>query len=344
MKHFLIIGGAVALFLLACLGFVVPGEMAFYLTCGWAFFLARVVPRITLNVNGLITAVVCLLLLSVGLHFFLQSMFKRIPDVDSADVSSERRWHWRWSFAILAVIVLLFVAGISVVGITHQTTWIVTSKEPIVQSSSISSDNIRSRSNLRQIGCSLHAYHDTHDHFPPGCTLDEHGTPLHGWQTILLPYIEQVDLASRINLQIPWNHPDNAPHFQRRIRLYLYDSGENKSAEGYALSHYAGNVRVLGGDKTISLESITRGDGTANTLLAGEAAGNYKPWGHPMNWRDPALGINKTPDGFGSPRPSRAVFFLFADGSVRTISDNVDPKVLRALSTPNGGETILDPP
>lgn len=47
----------------------------------------------------------------------------------------------------------------------------------------------------------------------------------------------------------------------------------------------SGNARPVGGDVPWSIRQIT--DGTSNTLLMGEAAGNYKPWGNPTDWRDP---------------------------------------------------------
>ena len=78
-----------------------------------------------------------------------------------------------------------------------------------------------------------------------------------------------------------------------------------------------------------------------DALLAGEAAGNFKPWGSPTNWRDPALGLRTTPDGFGGPN-RHGTAFAIADGSVRMIDNKIDPQVLKALSTPNGGEIVPD--
>jgi hypothetical protein len=71
----------------------------------------------------------------------------------------------------------------------------------------------------------------------------------------------------------------------------------------------------------------------------GEVKEHFKPWGHSVNWRDPAEGINKSPDGFGAPWGGGAQF-SFMDGSVRFISEGIDPAVLRALSAPAGGEKI----
>ena len=55
--------------------------------------------------------------------------------------------------------------------------------------------------------------------------------------------------------------------------------------------------------------------------------------------RDPSLGINKGPNTFSSPG-GRGVQFIFGDSSVRFINNDIDPKVLKALATPNGGEVI----
>jgi len=74
-------------------------------------------------------------------------------------------------------------------------------------------------------------------------------------------------------------------------------------------------------------------DSKEKTVLVGEAAGNYKPWGHPANWRDPALGINRSPDGFGS-LDKRGAQFMFADGHVEYIKNGMDPEILREITSP----------
>jgi hypothetical protein len=94
---------------------------------------------------------------------------------------------------------------------------------------------------------------------------------------------------------------------------------------------------VLGGTAKRPFSSIT--DGREVTILAGEAAGDYKPWGYPANWRDPALGLHQTPAGFGGPQGPWTQF-VFCNGSVHRIKDDIDLDVLRALGTPNGGEKL----
>jgi prepilin-type processing-associated H-X9-DG protein len=107
---------------------------------------------------------------------------------------------------------------------------------------------------------------------------------------------------------------------------------------GFGLDHFSANSHVFRADRGLKFEEIT--DGTANTLLFGEINANFQPWGKPMNVRDPAKGINRSPHGFGGAPFAGGAYFAMADGSVRFIGENVSRDVLRALATPNGGETI----
>jgi prepilin-type processing-associated H-X9-DG protein len=93
---------------------------------------------------------------------------------------------------------------------------------------------------------------------------------------------------------------------------------------------------VLGPDTQTRRNEIS--DGAAQTLLIGEVNSRFVPWRHPVNWRDPARGINRAPDGFGGPASSGGAQFLMADGSVRFVSQQTSEHVLRALSTPAAGD------
>ena len=77
-----------------------------------------------------------------------------------------------------------------------------------------------------------------------------------------------------------------------------------------------------------------RGGGTSKTLLVGEAGGNYRAWGQPLNVRDLKLGLNKSPEGFGSPRKDNATQFLMDGGSVRSFTNDTDPEFLKLLADP----------
>ena len=83
-------------------------------------------------------------------------------------------------------------------------------------------------------------------------------------------------------------------------------------------------------------------DGTSNTILAGEVSGGFMAWGDPENRRDPGNGFGTAPNQFGGPEAQRGVQMLLADGSVRFISENINPQTLKALASPDGKEQVGD--
>jgi prepilin-type processing-associated H-X9-DG protein len=231
---------------------------------------------------------------------------------------------------------LMFLAGIVGIGVTHEVVWLATSKEPLAVSGLRGAYRTMSTNHLKQLGISAHSFHDIEKRLPAGATFDAQGRALHGWQTYLLPYVEQGDTFKKIDLAIPWNHPANAPTMYFNIQLFTNPAVYQPDSKDFAPSHYAGNVHVLGATP-LKLNEIA--DGTTNTILAGEVAQNLKPWGMPMNCRDPAAGLHG-PTGFGHPH-GKQVQFLFADGSVRSLRGDISPGVLKALATPRGGEQIV---
>jgi prepilin-type processing-associated H-X9-DG protein len=343
MKRFLvrllqIIG---VLFVLACLGQAAPIQFAFFLIAGWADYLYRVAPQVKVDRSAVATAAVCLILLTGGLHQFASWLYPFMVRSPAADCGeSLRRWPARWTAWIITGVVLMFVAGLATVGITHQTAWLLFTSEKLVNAGGAheAARRAQSTNNLKQIGLALHIYHKEYKSFPPGATFDPNGRPLHGWQAAILPFSEQADLHDRIDFRFPWNDVHNAVPYQTTVSFYLRPGiDREKDAAGYALSHYAANGLMLGGSVAKTLQGVT--DGTSNTIMAGEAVNNFKAWGDPTNRRDTSLGINRSPIGFGSPAPGGADF-LFVDGSVHFLKNTIDPHVLKALSTPAGGEAV----
>jgi prepilin-type processing-associated H-X9-DG protein len=148
--------------------------------------------------------------------------------------------------------------------------------------------------------------------------------------TEILPDLGFI-LGAGFKPDLAWYDPRNSAYFKGVVPSFLNpEIRELRSREGYALSHYAGNLHVLGRNR----QGIQPGLGDAsNTILAGEVVEGFKPWGDPTNLRDPGLGINKVHGGFGGPSGSGAQV-LFLDGSVRFLKDTTPRTVLRNLGDP----------
>jgi hypothetical protein len=153
------------------------------------------------------------------------------------------------------------------------------------------------------------------------------------WRVELLPYIEQQNLYTRFNRKEPWNSPTNRPLAAVKVPNYT-SAGDGPEATDTRFRVFTGPETIFEpGKPPLRIAEIT--DGTGNTILVAEAAQTV-PWPQPNE-------LPYTPGGplpeLGYPgRPVAQV--LLADGSVRPLRRTVDPKVLRALITATGGETL----
>lgn len=343
VQHWLAISVPILLlsFVLIGMGLIFPFRFVFLLCVGWASFILRTLSRLTISPSLTLMFLASLLLFAVGFHLAC----RRFGGTDPDDLAEVKPWQKRWSLSLVMMLLLLTVSGICVISVTHQLFWIVTTEDKIIESrrSLMAARRTSSKINLKQIGLALHNYHDTHRLFPVGGTFDKAGQPQHSWVTPLLPYLDQQPLYDQIDFNQPWTAADNRQPFETRLIVlqspgmpYDFTEAEGKAA-GYKPAHYAANSRVLSANSGMDLRKIT--DGSSNTILAGEVRSDIKAWGDPTNFRDPTEGINRNPRGFGSPFKGGA-HVLMGDGAARFLSEDIDPEVLKALSTPQGGEPV----
>ena len=139
-------------------------------------------------------------------------------------------------------------------------------------------------------------------------------------------------------MSLAWNDPRQGDLFSVPIEIFLNPILEDPQfVDEFAASHYAANERLLRRNEGLHLDDVT--DGTASTIMLGEVGSGFRAWGDPRNVRDPADGIGTRPDQFGLPNRND-VAFIFADNHGKRINKEINPAVLRALATPDGGETI----
>jgi prepilin-type N-terminal cleavage/methylation domain-containing protein len=279
----------------------IPGTLVF----GWVHYLWRVVPTLNPDPWTVGTAVACLLGVIVGAHLFLR-WFSRA----GAAQPDAPQWPLKRTLRLVGLVVLMFVAGIAMIGTVHQTSWLARSPDPLTYERGT---RTASGNHLKQIDIATHNHHEEAKVLPRS-SFTATGQPLHSWQTALLPYVEEAVLHKQIDLTKPWLHPANAQPMSARLKVYLNPTFGDDRAGNFGLSHYAGNVAVVLGDAK-TLESFPLG--TSNTILAGEVSSGFRAWGDPLNARDPRVGSTGGARAFGGVNGRPAQFGML-DGSVRT--------------------------
>ena len=343
------------------------------LLLGWIYFPLRTIPQMTIDWPSAILGTVCVLMFVVGLHskarWFMQS-------VDSPAAAGTNHWTWRSTLIMSATLLVLFASATAFVGGAHQAMWLLSGRRDaasetvaprppgMLEWARSKALQMQTDNNLRQWGLAFHNFHDAYGAFPPGGTMTQDGELLHGWAMFVGPYHSYT--APGLDFSRAWRVPPNDRIYKCQMPDFLNPSqpGAVFDDEGFGLCHWAGNVHVLpvrtvkvdastgsegpGGNAAqlggqnggMSLAQIT--DGTSLTILLGTVGEQFKPWGHPANVRDPAPGINRSPDGFGGPPGWNGAMFLMCDGSVKFLRDDTDLRVMKALATPAGGEANPD--
>ena len=237
---------------------------------------------------------------------------------------------------------------------------------PAVQQAREAARRTQSRNNLKMIGLALHNYHDAFNSFPMGgqdYPTQEGKAPLQGddrfsWMVSILPYVDQAANYNRLDLTKPWNSEANEQILKLQIPVYFNPGYSVDPDAEWGVTHYVGiagvgekaaeldikdkKAGIFGYDRKTKVRDIT--DGTSNTMMVSEASDNIGSWG--AVGKSNIRGLSKKPyingpDGIGGPYQG-GCNVLFADGSVRFISENIDAKTFEALATMHGGEVLKE--
>ncbi len=172
---------------------------------------------------------------------------------------------------------------------------------PAVQAAREAARRMQCTNNLKQLGLSLHNYHDTHLSFPAGLYEQRNaagaivnGVPLLGWGFSILPYIEQGNAFNQLNsstnsLQAMISNPVLLNVLQTPISSFKCpsDSSENLNSDRplknltgtnvqIATGNYVGNYGQDGDSGLLIFANagkVTFGnmtDGSSNTIAVGE--------------------------------------------------------------------------
>lgn len=275
----------------------------------------------------------------------------------------------RKGFTLVELLVVISIVGVLVALLL-----------PAVQFAREAARRAQCGSNLHNIGVALHQFHDVHQHLPPGWNSDlPEGEPGWGWAAYLLHHVEQNALLdNEIDLDAHIDEPDNA--FARRavIPIYLCPSDATPSDRFLVSGHCAHDIElgrsnyvgVFGTDEIEDDPGNGSGlffhnsylrfadvlDGLSNTLAVGERSSRLgdSTWVGMIHGASDAMArivgscdhVPNHPaghfDDFSSHHATGA-HFVFADGSVHMIGDNIEHAVYQALATRRGGEPGIRP-
>ncbi|CAK9002161.1 DUF1559 domain-containing protein [Durusdinium trenchii] len=178
------------------------------------------------------------------------------------------------------------------------------------------------------------------------------------WIASTLPFMEGGEAFEEMHRQLnffrSWNDPANLEVTRRPLALFTNPRlGPSKTPAGFPTTNYVG-VAGLGGDAAsldpadpragvfnnryrVALEDIK--DGGSQTIAVLGVTDRLGPWASGGDATVRPLTIQPYidgPDHFGSGMQG-GMFAGMADGSVRFIADDIDPRVLEQLVTINSG-------
>jgi hypothetical protein len=229
------------------------------------------------------------------------------------------RWRW-WIAAVLGV--LAMTAGMIVPPMVRQ------------------SQRDRCLDQLKRIGLAMHEFHDAHKHFPAAAIVGEDGKKLLSWRVAILPHLGYQSLYDQFRLDEPWDSPHNSTLLLQMPSVYACPSlaSAGRSVTGYLV--VVGPKPELGSIGTafewargVEIREFT--DGTSNTVMVAERKPPI-PWTRPD---DPEFDRDSPTPEFGSGHDG-GFHAVFADGLARFLRSSIEPGMLRAILTRDGGEVV----
>jgi hypothetical protein len=230
---------------------------------------------------------------------------------------------------------------------------------PALEASRLASARVLDEENHRELLRGLDGCQAKEQFYPAGAggaALLPPETRL-SWLASVLPYYGQFEWHRKLNFARPWNDAANRDISTRPLEAAINPAqGLSFTSAGFPVTHYVGpagvgsdaaqldakdpRAGVFGYSRRVSREAIT--DGTSNTIALMGVSGNLGPWASGGTATVRALTRQpyvNGPDGFGSGQPGGMLVGM-ADGSVRFIAKDIDPRVLEALATIHGGESV----
>jgi prepilin-type processing-associated H-X9-DG protein len=198
---------------------------------------------------------------------------------------------------------------------------------------------------LHQIGLAMLNYAQVYNCFPPAYIADKDGKPMHSWRVLILPFMEEERLYKQYRFDEPWNGPHNRELAAQMPAVYRCPTHATTGSEtSYAM--IVGPHAISDGPTARKLSEIT--DGLSNTIMVAEAVGAHINWLEPRDLNTEKMtyrlnAFNSNSERIASEISSDhigVVNVLFGDGHAEAVSNDIEPKRLKALTTIDGGESV----
>jgi prepilin-type processing-associated H-X9-DG protein len=204
---------------------------------------------------------------------------------------------------------------------------------PAVQAAREAARRTQSANNLKVLGIALHNYHDTYNEFPPAVVTDANGQPLYSGRVLLLPFMEQAPLFNAFDKTQAWDSPANMALSQTTIKAFIDPSARPTGPGQCNYAFLTGTGAMFEAGKPVRLRDIT--DGTSNTIMLMEVQSTGSSWAAPGD-----VDIAQLAGGLPPGNHPGGGQVVLADGSVRFLSQTIDPNILKAMSTRAGNEVV----
>ena len=187
--------------------------------------------------------------------------------------------------------------------------------------------------NMKNIALALLVFESEKGRFPAMVDPAKTNQPPCSWRIQILPGLDQKDIFERYNVNEPWNGPKNCKLADPMPRLYRCPSNDSPAVLNTDYLTVVGPKAMFREVGSIKTGDIT--DGQSNTIMVVESHQSGIHWMEPRDMKadDATLGVNsESTASIGSAHPGIAIV-AFADGHVRHVSDDIDPEVLKAMTT-----------
>ena len=198
---------------------------------------------------------------------------------------------------------------------------------------------------LGAIALALHQYHQDFGCFPPAFLADSRGRPMHSWRILVLASADYParSIYESYRFDEPWNSPTNSRLAVGMAEFYQCPCDQDRP--GSIFTNYVAIVgpgTIFQGDQPVALSDIH--DGASDTLMVVEIADSNISWMEPrdLDVRRMSFLPNDPSHPSISSRDPGGPGAVLADGARIRLDKHFTSRLIKAMSTINGGEQIQE--